>query len=235
MKTFFRSVVLRMSLALASLVGMHSGAQAGIPVIDAANLLQTIQQVLNDITEIDNQLQQITQLQSQIDNISGFRGLGSILNSPLLRNYIPANAQNTINAVTVGGYAGLSPSAKTLRDASMVYNCLDKAGPAQTRCQATLAQPYQHKAFMQDALSKASGRVDQINSLLAQVDNSEDPKAVQELQARIEGENALLNHEVSQLQAAQYMAEAERNTQASAVVERRRENVRRTFRVSDTY
>jgi type IV secretion system protein VirB5 len=235
MKTFLRSVSVRICLALACLFGMHSGAHAGIPVIDVANLLQTIQQVLNDITEIDNQLQQITQLQSQVDNISGFRGLGSILNSPSLRNYIPANAQNTINAVAESGYAGLSPSAKALRDASMVYNCLDKADPARARCQATLAQPYQHKAFMQDALSKASGRVAQINSLLEQVDSTDDPKSVQELQARIEGENALLSHEVSQLQAVQYMAEAERNTQAARVYERRLENLKRTSRVSQDY
>src|SRR5689334_5442238 len=110
------------------LVGVHPAVRAGIPVIDGANLAQTIHQVIDDLTEIDNQLQQITQLQSQIDNISGFRGLGSILNSPYLRNYVPANAQNTINAVTTSGYAGLSPSAKALRDASMIYNCLDKTG-----------------------------------------------------------------------------------------------------------
>jgi type IV secretion system protein VirB5 len=235
LKNLFRTSVVRLGLTVACLLGIPPTAQAGIPVIDAANLMQTIQQVMNDITEIDNQIQQIKQLQSQIDNISGFRGLGSILNSPQLRNYIPANSQATINAITSNGYAGLSPSAKALRDASMVYNCLDKVGPAQTRCQAALAQPYQQKAFMQDALSKASGRIEQINSLLAQVDGTDDPKSVQELQARIEGENALLNHEMSQLQAAQYMAEAERSTQSAGVLERRRDNLRRTFRVADTY
>lgn len=235
MKNFLRNAAARFGLALALLVGVQPAAQAGIPVIDGANLAQTIQQVINDLTEIDNQLQQITQLQSQIDNISGFRGLGSILNSPLLRNYVPANSQATVNAITTGGYSGLSPSAKALRDASMVYNCLDKSGAARTRCQATLAQPYQQKAFMQDALSKASGRLAQINSLLAEVDSTDDPKSVQELQARIGGENALLSHEMSQLQAAQYMAEAERNTQASGVLERRRDNLRRAFRVADTY
>jgi type IV secretion system protein VirB5 len=84
-------------------------------------------------------------------------------------------------------------------------------------------------------LAKASGRISQINSLLAQVDSTDDPKSVQELQARIEGENALLNHEVSQVQGAQYMAEAERNTQAARVYERRLENLKRTSRVSEDY
>jgi type IV secretion system protein VirB5 len=235
MNSPIRRAVLKACLAFSCLFGVQEGAVAGIPVIDGANLVQTIQQVINDITEIENQIQQITQLQSQIDNISGFRGLGSILNSPSLRNYIPANAQNTINAVTTSGYAGLSSSARSLRDATMIYNCLDKTGSARTRCQAILGQPYQQKAFMQDALAKASGRISQINSLLAQVDSTDDPKSVQELQARIEGENALLNHEVSQVQGAQYMAEAERNTQAARVYERRLENLKRTSRVSEDY
>lgn len=43
---------------------------SGIPVIDVANLIQTIQQVLNDITEIQNQVQQITQLQDQLNSIT---------------------------------------------------------------------------------------------------------------------------------------------------------------------
>ena len=57
----------------------------GIPVIDAANLVQTIQQVVNDITKINNQIQQITQLQSQITSMNGMRMLGTVANNPALR------------------------------------------------------------------------------------------------------------------------------------------------------
>eukprot|EP01136_Pigoraptor_vietnamica_P035238 Opistho-1_new@100198 len=66
----------------------RSAAQ-GIPVIDAANLIQTVQQVMNDITAISNQVQQIVQLQHQLNSISGARNLGDIFNNPLLRNYVP--------------------------------------------------------------------------------------------------------------------------------------------------
>lgn len=48
----------------------------GIPVIDAANLIQTIQQVMNDITAINNQVQQISHLQSQVNSTTGTRHLG---------------------------------------------------------------------------------------------------------------------------------------------------------------
>jgi type IV secretion system protein VirB5 len=49
-----------------------AGAQAqGIPVIDAANLVQAVQQVVHDITQINNQVQQILRLQQQLDSING--------------------------------------------------------------------------------------------------------------------------------------------------------------------
>ncbi len=104
----------------------------GIPVIDVANLIQTVQQVVNDITKINNQVQQITQLQSQLDSINGMRNLGNVFNNPLLKNYVPADAFTYINAVDTSGYSGLSATAKALRDAGMIYNCLDLSGGART-------------------------------------------------------------------------------------------------------
>src|SRR2546427_5785286 len=87
-------------------------AQAqGIPVIDQAVLVQTVQQVINDITQIKNQLQQISQLQMQINSINGSRNLGTVYNNPALRNYVPAEAYNLINAVDMNGYGGLNNTA----------------------------------------------------------------------------------------------------------------------------
>ena len=70
--------------ALLAVTATASPAQ-GIPVIDAANLVQTIQQVVNDITKINNQIQQITQLQTQIASMNGMRMLGTVANNPALQ------------------------------------------------------------------------------------------------------------------------------------------------------
>ena len=98
----------------AAALGATPARASGIPVIDVANLIQTIQQVLNDITEIQNQVQQITQLQDQLNSINGFRNLGQVFNNPLLRNYVPAEAHTFVNAVHTGGYAGLNGTARAL-------------------------------------------------------------------------------------------------------------------------
>lgn len=216
-------------LACASLAARAQG----IPVIDAANLAQTIQQVINGITQVNNQVQQISQLQQQLSSLNGMRNLGQFRNSTALQNYVPALAFAALNAVDGSGYAGLVSSARSLRDAGMVYNCLDLGGAARTACQASLAQPYQHKGMLQDAMQAASGRLSQINALMSQINATTDQKSVQEIQARIGAENALLAHEISQIQMLQGMADSEERIARSRDRERQYEMLGRSGRIAD--
>ena len=205
----------------------------GIPVIDVANLVQSVEQVLDDATAIENQVQQIRQLQSQLQSINGLRNLGQVFNNPLLRNYVPSEAYTFVNAVDTGGYSGLRGTAKALRDAGMIYNCMDRAGDARTSCQATLAQPYQQKGLLQDAMTSAAGRLAQINALMDQINGTPDQKSVQEIQARIGAENALLAHEMTQIQMLQGMADSEERIARSQERERQNQMLGRTGKVSD--
>lgn len=226
----FRPKLIAAVVAASAATGANAG---GIPVIDVANLLQTVQQVLNDITKIQNQVQQITQLQDQLRSLNGVRNLGNVFNSPTLMNYVPANAYVNFDALRSSGYAGLTSTAKALRDAGMVYNCLNLAGTARTTCQALLAQPYQYKGLLQDAMKSASGRLSQIQSLMGQINATQDQKSVQEIQARIGAENALLAHEMSQVQMLQGMADSEERIARSRDRERQYEMLNRTGKVSD--
>lgn len=205
----------------------------GIPVIDAANLVQAIQQVANDITTINNQIQQIGQLRQHLASINGSRYLGTVFNSPTLHNYIPAEAYRVVNAVGTSGYGALTGTARALRDTGMVYNCMDLDGVARTTCQAALAEPYQHKGLLQDAMRAASGRLAQIEALMNQVDATMDQKAVQEIQARIGAENALLAHELSQVQMLQAMADSDERIARSRDREKQYEMLRRAGRISE--
>jgi type IV secretion system protein VirB5 len=219
--------------ALALMLTSQSARAQGIPVIDAANLVQTVQQVIHDITAIQNQIQQIQQMRDQLKSLNGFRNLGNILNNPLLRNYVPPEAFTVINAVNTAGYGGLNNTARALRDLGMVYNCMDLAGDARTQCQAALAQPYQQKGLLQDAMKAAAGRLAQINGLMDSINATEDQKSVQEIQARISAENALLAHEMSQVQMLQGMADSEERIARSRERERQYQMLTRTGRIAD--
>jgi type IV secretion system protein VirB5 len=222
------------SIACALLcLGAAPARAQGIPVIDAANLAQAVQQVIHDITAINNQVQQITQLQNQLNSLNGVRNLGNILNNPLLANYVPAEAYTLVNAVNTSGYSGLNGTAKSLRDQGMVYNCMDLEGAQRTACQAALAQPYQHKGLLQDAMRAAAGRLGQINALMDRINATTDQKAVQEIQARIGAENALLAHEVSQVQMLQGMADSDERIARSRERERQYQMLVRTGKVAE--
>ena len=233
MKPRFRFAAIAFA-AFVPLASFSPASQAqGIPVIDIANLIQTITQVLNDVTKIANQVEQIEALQSQLASINGMRNLGNVFDSSALKNYLPANAYNLVNAVDSSGYGGLTSTSKTLRDAQMLYNCLDRAGSARTECQAALAQPYQQKGLLQDAMKAASGRLDQIKSLMTQINGTSDQKAVLEIQARIGAENAMLQHEMSQVQMLTGMADSEERIARSRDRERQAEMLNRTGKISD--
>lgn len=225
----------RIGLAAVAALALHappSRAQ-GIPVIDAANLVQTIQQVIHDITKIQNQVQQIVQLQQQLASINGVRGLGTVLNNPLLQQAVPADAYAIVQAVSAQGYSGLSGTGRLLRDAQMVYNCLDLAGAERARCQATLSQPYQEKGLLQDAMTAATGRMAQIQGLMGRINATTDQKAILELQARIAAENAMLMHQTNQIQMLQGLADSEERIARSRDRERQYEMLNRTGRIAD--
>jgi type IV secretion system protein VirB5 len=233
MKSRLRLAAIALSVS-GALTTFAPAAQAqGIPVIDVANLIQTIMQVLDDVTEIANQVEQIKALQGQLDSITGSRNLGSVSDSTALKNYVPTNAYTAVNAIDTSGYGGLTATAKNLRDAQLVYNCGDRIGAARTDCQARLAQPYQHKGLLQDAMTAASGRLTQIKSLMNQVDSTSDQKAILEIQARIGAENAMLQHEMSQIQMLTGMADSDERIARARDRERQAEMLRRPGKISD--
>ena len=228
-----RALVARLAAAGALAMGVGSANAQGIPVIDIASVIQSVLNVMQSLQQIENQIAQIRQFESQLQALSGARNLGQILNNPLLQNYVPANAMHVVNTIESGGYRGLSGTAKGLRDARMTYNCLDKAGDARTNCQSVLAQPYQEMAFMQDAMTAARGRISQIQSLMSQIDATVDPKGVAEIQARIEAENALIQHEETQINMAKGVADAAERIQQSRNKEQQMQQASRGGHLSD--
>lgn len=228
-----RRISVRPLLWIALIFVMDSSYAQGIPVIDVANLIQTVQQVLNDVTKIKNQVEQINQLQSQIASMNGTRMLGEVADNPQLHNYVPPNAYAEVNALNSSGYSALNATARSLRDQDMVYNCQDRNGAARTDCQSTLAQPYQYKGLLQDAMHAASGRVGQINALMAQINATTDQKSVQEIQARIGAENAMLAHEMTQVQMLQGLAYSDERIARARDRERQYEVLHRADKIGN--
>jgi type IV secretion system protein VirB5 len=157
------------------------GHTQGIPVFDAQNVAQAIATV----AQLEQQVRQEIQIyQSTV----GTRGFGALLSNPVVANSLPSNWQGVYTAVQNGGYAGLTGSAQTLRSASEIYSCADQTGVDRQICERALNKPFQDKAFGLQAYETELQELKQIQSLMQQIDVTQDPKGVAELQARIQSE-----------------------------------------------
>jgi type IV secretion system protein VirB5 len=178
------------------------GHTQGIPVFDAQNVAQAIATV----AQLEQQVRQEIQIyQSTV----GTRGFGALLSNPVVANSLPSNWQSVYTAVQNGGYAGLTGSAQALRSASEIYNCADQTGIDQQVCQRALNKPFQDKAFGLQAYQTELQELNQTQGLMQQIDVTQDPKGVAELQARIQSETTAVGNEMTKLQLFRMLAETE--------------------------
>ncbi|WP_230974032.1 P-type DNA transfer protein VirB5 [Burkholderia territorii] len=192
-----------------------AGAQSqGIPVYDAQNVVQAIATV--------GQLKQQVQQEMQIyQSTVGTRGFGTLLSNPVVANALPSNWQSVYTAIQNGGYAGLTGSAQAMRSASELYNCEDQTGIDRRLCERVLNKPYQDKAFGLQAYQTELEELNQIQRLAQQINATQDPKGIAELQARIQTESTVVGNEMTKLQLFRMLAD----TEDKLVAEQRSERV----------
>lgn len=213
MKTF------SVSLVLASGIAMSSAAFAQIPVTDSASIANSVQQQVETMAkwkaQYDQMTSQIDQMKQQYQSITGSRGLGNIMDNPALRDYLPQDWQQVYDAVKNGGYDGLSGRGKQVYADNKVFDlCRSFSDDTQRlSCEAQAVKPSQDKGVALDAYDAAKSRLQQIDGLMNHINQTQDPKAIAELQGRIAVEQAKIQNEATKLQLYSMVAQAEEKVQ----------------------
>lgn len=188
-------------------------AHAGIPVIDAANLANSIQQVIawgRQAQDMINQLQQLQQqfqqLQTMTNKLDGIRNLGSILNNPAIASVLPPEMRNATQLL-------LSPSSLATNSANL-SQILASFGVN------TTANPNAGKSAadsigrLQQILASTQTRSTQLTQLASRVDSTPDAKSSLDMVNRNVLEAASINNQMTQtmaaLEAARQAAELKR-------------------------
>lgn len=198
-----------------SLVLISSQALAQIPVTDGAAIKTSVQQQVETMAkwklQYDQMVSQIDQMKQEYQSITGVRGLGDVLNNPALRDYLPDDWQGVYDSVKSGGYAGLSGRAGQVYNDNKIYDTCVNHTDEQSRisCEAQAVKGAQDKAFALDAYDKAKERLGQIDALMQEINRTQDPKSIAELQGRIAAEQALIQNEQTKLQMYSMVASAE--------------------------
>lgn len=216
-----RKQLLAIFLAASALLApLH--AKAGIPVIDVTAVANLIQQVMywqQQISAMQKQFDQLKaskeQLQQTYSSMTGTRGMDQLLPmSNMDRNYLPQNYNDLMGVVngSTSGYSGLSGQVKSIMDANSILSTtqMDALSPdlrqmvdKGRRASAML------NGLTRNAYENTSGRFSALQQLIGAIGRTNDPKAIQELQARIQAEQNMLTNEQTKLQALYQMAQAE--------------------------
>lgn len=219
-----RNTVIRPALAL-GLFALTTAAWAQIPVTDAASITQNATAHVEDIAKFVQQIEQlklqVEQQKQQFDALTGSRNLGDIFNDPRFRQYLPQDWQKVYDSVKSGGYAGLTGTAKSIYDDNHIYDACSSFPDAGQKsvCEQQATKPALDQGMAEDAYQTATDRLNQIEQLTQQINATQDPKAIAELQGRIATEQASIQNEQTKLQLYQMVADAQDKIQE----QRRRE------------
>lgn len=186
------------SIAVAASLAVSSNVQAqGIPVIDVSSLAQMV-------LTVEQLKSQLTQMRTLYNSTVGSRGLSGLINNPLLRSYLPSDVNSVLSMVGTGAsgdLAGLSRqilanNAVLTPDQISLLHGTNKSVLSKQRDEAA-----SQSAAAQAAFKAASERFSSLQVLIDSIDGQTDPKAIQDLQARIQAEQVMMQNENAKLQA----------------------------------
>jgi type IV secretion system protein VirB5 len=166
----------------------------GIPVIDAAAIAKSVEQLVQMKTQIDNQIEQIGQMKAQIKSLTGTRNLGNLLKDAV-KDQVPDEWDQIYKAAKSTDYKVLINGKK--------YD------PDNHRKQ--VVSQYNTIKSVFDGMKKQN---DAIKQLMNTINLTEDPKAIAELQARIGAEQAKLQNGQTKLAMFKEMMDIQKQINA---------------------
>ncbi|MDN7664043.1 P-type DNA transfer protein VirB5 [Burkholderia cenocepacia] len=207
----------RLVITAALLAALTSGSAfaQGIPVYDNTSFLQLVQSF---------QQAQATyqQLQQTYNSTIGSRGLSGLINNPAARQYLPSDFQNVLSGISTGS-GDLSGVAKQILSKSAVLSSSQLAALSPANQQLISNARNQNAslaAAAQSAFSAAGQRFSTLQTLIDSIDSETDPKAIQDLQARIQAENVMMQNENARLAAMSAASTQQQQVQMQADRER---------------
>lgn len=211
---FYRRVLMIFSLMVVGLGGSMS-AEAGVPVIDVANLAQAIQQVLSWAQQLEGMAQQYEQLQTTYESLTGARGMQSLMPVSIgERNYLPTTTAELQGVMTgqSASYSGLAAQVRSNVQSNAVLTPAQVSGLS-ISSQAFLSQSRQSTATLSALSSQtqttASQSFSKLQGLIAALGSTQDTKASADLSGRIQSEQVMTQNSQVKTEALYHAMQAQ--------------------------
>jgi type IV secretion system protein VirB5 len=203
--------------------GGPKAAHAQFAVIDVASLAQLIQEYETLQQQLSTAENQLNQARSAYAAITGNRGMQLLL-SGTQRNYLPTNWTQLSQVMSgrSGSYPALASNVSSLVSANAVLTPAQVAAMSPTQ-QAQLTAARQNPALLQatarTSLSNSSDRFASLQQLISAIGTAADEKASLDLNARIAGEQGMLQNESTKMQVLYQVAQSQEWARAQQVRE----------------
>ena len=208
-----------LSVAIILLQSADAKAQ-GIPVYDNAGFVQLIAQVNAMADDYQKQLEQLDEAVRQSNAMTGSRNMGDVANGLLeqqLREYLPNTWQDTMNIINSGNvpngalgtqsiYNDLYNDFSPLSGADLMPS--DPASNVAKAIDRRTSTTYAALSASEQAYNNVPVRMQTYNTLLNELNNSDDLKTSVDLQARIAAENGVALNELMRLNAIRIQQDA---------------------------
>ncbi len=218
--------LIRVTALLTTALFFPASLQAqGIPVYDAAGYAQLLTQMNQMVQDYQKQIEQLSEAIKQTNALTGTRGMGALANGGLesdLRRYLPNTWQETMNLMNVSGLgsAGLGTQS-TYNDLYSVYAPVkgadaitsDPSGATAQALDRRTGTTYAAMAAGEQAFNSIPRRMDTYETLLSELDSTQDLKGSIDLLARISAENGFILNEMMRLNAIQIQQKAAQDNQ----------------------
>ncbi len=181
-----------------------SSARAQLPVTDAVSIAARAVQAAQNIAQLAQQLEQLKATYEILARRIETGDMAGILNSPLLRNSMPAYGQT---GAYVNG-TGSAPGSEQFTQRNLYYRPEgdDFTATEMTRSAQGVANV---QAMAQQNLQSLQERIEGLGELKDQVDNAQSNGDILALQARIQSEQAFISAQSTQASQLQVMLAAQ--------------------------
>lgn len=206
-------------------------AQAQMAVFDSANyakLLQETQTALKQLQQAEQQVQQGQQLLTSLNQASNVNGLASVLEQPALRSFLPDAASLVTTAQADWTALGaIGANARAIRTSNQLY-----VAPSGSTVGADLMAAGDRAAVSlatgQAVVQAGASRLTGLQQLQGALDSAANARAVLDLQARAQLEQAMIANDqmrlqgVAMTQAAQVQVQTQRDQERAAAASQAR-------------
>lgn len=214
--------ILNLVIVSAAIIFLQSAdAKAqGIPVYDASSFAQLIAQIDAMADDYQKQLEQLDEAVRQSNAMTGSRNMGDVANGLLeqqLREYLPNTWQDTMNIINSGNvpngalgtqsiYNDLYNDFSPLSGADLMPS--DPTSNVAKAIDRRTGTTYAALSASEQAYNNVPVRMQTYNTLLSELNNSDDLKTSVDLQARIAAENGVALNELMRLNAIRIQQDA---------------------------